>query len=168
MEAWSGFFVAQVGASAALAGLIFVAVSLNLTKVLALSHLPKRAFQALMVLMEILVVSSLALVPQPIAWFGGTAVLVTLPIWITVIVLDAQTLTIAGQAQAVEIAGNNYRHRAFQRMAISQAAALLFVIGAGATLAYGLAGVYWLVPAIIFSYLIALLDAWVLLIEINR
>ena len=53
-------------------------------------------------------------------------------------------------------------------MAISQAAALLFVVGAVATLAFGLVGIYWLAPAIICSYLIALLDAWVLLIEINR
>jgi hypothetical protein len=159
MEAWGGFFIAQVGASAALAGLIFVAVSLNLTKVLALSHLPKRAFQALMVLMEILIISSLALVPQPLSWFGGEMVLVTLPIWITVIVFDAQTLVIAGK---------DYRRRSVQRMVISQAAALLFVVGAVATLAFGLVGIYWLAPAIICSYLIALLDAWVLLIEINR
>jgi hypothetical protein len=142
-----------------LAGLIFVAVSLNLTKVLALSHLPKRAFQALMVLMEILIISSLALVPQPLSWFGGEMVLVTLPIWITVIVFDAQTLVIAGK---------DYRRRSVQRMVISQAAALLFVVGAVATLAFGLVGIYWLAPAIICSYLIALLDAWVLLIEINR
>jgi hypothetical protein len=40
MEPWGGFFIAQVGASAALAGLIFVAVSLNLTKVLALAICP--------------------------------------------------------------------------------------------------------------------------------
>jgi hypothetical protein len=159
MEAWGGFFIAQVGASAALAGLIFVAVSLNLTKVLALSHLPKRAFQALMVLMEILIISSLALVPQPLSWFGGEMVLVTLPIWITVIVFAAQTLVIAGK---------DYRRRSVQRMVISQAAALLFVVGAVATLAFGLVGIYGLAPAIICSYLIALLDAWVLLIEINR
>ena len=159
MEAWGGFFIAQVGASAALAGLIFVAVSPNLTKVLALSHLPKRAFQALMVLMEILIVSSLALVPQPLSWFGGEAILISLPIWITVIVFDTQTLVIAGK---------DYRRRSVQRMAISQAAALLFVVGAVATLAFGLVGIYWLAPAIICSYLIALLDAWVLLIEINR
>jgi hypothetical protein len=36
-------------------------------------------------------------------------------------------------------------------MAISQTAALLFVVGAVAILVFGLAGVYWLVPAIICS-----------------
>ena len=32
----------------------------------------------------------------------------------------------------------------------------------------GVDGLYWLVPAVIFSLLKALLDAWVLLVEINR
>ncbi len=32
----------------------------------------------------------------------------------------------------------------------------------------GRSGFYWIVPGIIFSYLVALLNAWVLLIEINR
>jgi hypothetical protein len=53
-------------------------------------------------------------------------------------------------------------------MAISQAAALLFVVGAVVTLGFGLAGIYWLAPAIICSYFIALLDAWMLLVEVNR
>jgi hypothetical protein len=159
MESWSGFFVAQVGASAALAGLIFVAVSLNLTKIIALAHLPMRAFQALMVVMEILIISSLALVPEPLLWFGGEAILITIPIWTVVIGFDLR---------ALKIAGKEYRRRSLERMVLSQTAALLFVIGAGTIAAFGLAGIYWLVPAIICSYLIALLDAWVLLIEINR
>jgi hypothetical protein len=76
-------------------------------------------------------------------WPGSSS---SLPIWI----FDAQTLAIASK---------EYRSRSLQRMAISQAAALLFVVGAVATPGFGLAGVYWLAPAIICSYFIALLDA---------
>jgi modulator of FtsH protease len=29
-------------------------------------------------------------------------------------------------------------------------------------------GIFWIVPAIVFSFIKAVLDAWVLLVEINR
>ena len=32
----------------------------------------------------------------------------------------------------------------------------------------GAGGLYWLVPAIVISFIKAILDAWVLLVEINR
>ena len=66
------------------------------------------------------------------------------------------------------VAGTEYRRRSLQRMVISQVAALFFVAGGIAILTQGIAGVYAFVPAVICSYLIALLDAWVLLVEINR
>ena len=47
MEGWDNFFIAEVGASAALAGLIFVAVSLNLPKILSVGGLPDRVTNGL-------------------------------------------------------------------------------------------------------------------------
>jgi modulator of FtsH protease len=60
---WSNFFVAEVGAAAALSGLLFVAVSINLTRILAIAHLPDRAAETLYVLLGVLVVASFGLVP---------------------------------------------------------------------------------------------------------
>ena len=66
IEAWVNFFVAQCGASAALLGLIFVSVSLNLTKILSHPLLPGRAFAAMFLLLAVLLAASLMLVPgQP-------------------------------------------------------------------------------------------------------
>lgn len=71
LDGWDNFFVAQLGASAALAGLLFVGVSINMTKILAYPTLPRRALRALIMLVTILIVSSLFLVPgQPIAQLG--------------------------------------------------------------------------------------------------
>jgi modulator of FtsH protease len=63
MSGWESFYVAQVGASAAAAGLVFVGVSINLNKILKYPSLPGRALEALVVLMLVLVASSLTLVP---------------------------------------------------------------------------------------------------------
>ena len=158
MQDWGIFFAAQVGASAALAGLIFVSVSLSLAKIIASAHLPTRAFQALVVLLEILVIASLAIVPQSRATLGAEVLIIGAAIWALVLAFDRGSL---------KSAGTDYRARALARMALSQVAALLYVV-AGIVLLASSSGLYWLVPAIIGSYLIAMLDAWVLLVEINR
>src|SRR5262245_27883668 len=63
LDAWQPFFTAQLGAAAALAGLLFVGLSLNLTKILTYPALPTRSMIALVLLLVILVVSSLMLIP---------------------------------------------------------------------------------------------------------
>jgi len=63
MTGWANFFLAQVSAAAALTGLIFVAVSINLTKILAYPTLPGRALEALLYLLTVLVIGTLGLVP---------------------------------------------------------------------------------------------------------
>ena len=70
-EAWANFFIAQCGASAALLGLLFVSVSLNLARILSFPQLPDRALVVLLLLFAVLVLSSLMLMPgQPIRAIG--------------------------------------------------------------------------------------------------
>ena len=61
--AWSDLFVATAGASAALAGLVFVAVSINLERILEFAGLPERALQTLLLLLGVVVVSIIGLIP---------------------------------------------------------------------------------------------------------
>jgi len=60
---WAAFYTAQLGAAAALGGLVFVGLSLNLKKILSYAWLPVRALLELMVLMAILIISSFMLMP---------------------------------------------------------------------------------------------------------
>lgn len=74
---WTGFFTAQLGAAATLGGLVFVGLSLNLTKILSFPALPNRALLALGVLLGILVVSSFILIPGQSIELIGFEILAT-------------------------------------------------------------------------------------------
>src|SRR5271154_2281559 len=82
IAAWRDFFGACAGASAALAGLIFVALSVNIAEILKFEHPPARAAAAMGALMLILTVSLAALAPQPPAWLGVEVLALTLLAWL--------------------------------------------------------------------------------------
>ena len=60
---WTDFFIAAAGASAALAGLVFVSLSVNINRILQFSNLPSRSASTIGALMLILVTSMAALIP---------------------------------------------------------------------------------------------------------
>jgi modulator of FtsH protease len=62
-ELWHDFFIGVAGAAAALTGLLFVSLSINLRQILGQVWLPRRAGLALMLLFETLVIAILGLVP---------------------------------------------------------------------------------------------------------
>ena len=66
-EGWGELFLAA-GASAALAGLLFVAVSINLDRIIALRSPPGAALGSIVLLVAVLMVSTFALVPGQPRW----------------------------------------------------------------------------------------------------
>lgn len=79
---WSNFLVAQAGAAAALTGLIFVAVSINLSKILEYPGVSTRAAESIILLLGVVLNSSLALVPsQPLRALGAEILFVGSVIW---------------------------------------------------------------------------------------
>ena len=162
MNDWQSFFVAEVGASAALLGLLFVSLSINLTKILSFRPLPNRAFGALLALLAVLVVSSLLLTPgQPTPIVGGEVLVIGLCVWVAITFFDVDVWrNTAKDAQ--------HRPRLVALSVIDQIATLLYVVAGVVVFKYGVVGAYWLVPAFLFSFIKATMDAWVLLIEINR
>jgi modulator of FtsH protease len=92
MAGWDSFFVAQVGASAALAGLVFVGISLNQAKIMASAYLPNRAQEALVVLLVNLLLSSLFLTPgQSAVSLGAEVLAVGLIAWAVVLLLHVDS-----------------------------------------------------------------------------
>jgi hypothetical protein len=158
MQGWHDFFVAEAGASAALAGLLFVAISINLTRILEYRHLPSRAVEALLALLSVLVIATFALVPSQsarayAAEIGGAG----LVIWALQTVALARTWKDA-----------HPRAKSTARILTNQLPALPFVI-AGVLLAAGHpTALYWIVPGTLLSFAAGIFGAWVLLIEIQR
>jgi modulator of FtsH protease len=164
LEEWKDFFFAQVGASAALTGLIFVGVSINLSKIIGIAPLVNRALQALVVLITILMVASLVLVPdQPLTLLGLEVLVISLIVGAMLLAFDLRTLTDITRPEAQQ-----YQRALRFNSLMNQVATVFYVIGGVTMLSDNSSGVYWLVPAILFSFLKAITDAWILLIEINR
>jgi hypothetical protein len=160
MSEWENFLLAEVGASAALAGLIFVAVSINLNRIISIPKLPNRAFESLLVLLTVLIVSSLLLVPgQSISIVGVEVLVIGFLVWIMMIFNDVK---IWQNTETV------YKGRYILLIFFNQLTMLPYLVAGVILFFTGLIGLYWLVPAVIFSFIKALADAWVLLIEINR
>ena len=160
MHEWSDFFVATAGAAAALTGLIFVGVSISLTKILALPTLPNRAFVSITLLLCILTISVLALVPQKlITWLGFDILIIGMVVWIIVTRIDFKNY---------KKIDKEYKRHYFWMLAVDQLAILPYLF-AGLLISFqNSSGLYWIVPAIIVSFIKSVTDAWVLLVEINR
>jgi hypothetical protein len=80
---WHDFFVADAGASAAPAGLIFVGISIGLDDLIKYPHLLNRAAGAFAILIAVLVASSLMLAPGlSNRTYGVLLVLVSVASWL--------------------------------------------------------------------------------------
>ena len=165
MDEWHDFFLAQAGAAGVLTGLVFVGASINLEKILSdpTSGLAGRAAEALVLLVAVLTASCLLLVPGQGAVLAGIEVLVIgVADWAAVV--SIQLLRVRSwRAMRADL-----RQAFVLRVALGQIATLPLVVAGIAVLAGGLGGLYWLVAGMVFSILVALFEAWVLLIEINR
>jgi len=160
MNEWHDLFVATAGASAALTGLIFVGVSINLARILSIPKLPGRALLSLILLMTILIISIVLLMPQQlITGIGIEVFIIGLCCWLLALRIDISIQ----RSTSKEFKNLNLFNLAFEQTAVLPypIAAIFFLSGNDF-------GFYLIVIAFILSFIKAMADAWVLLIEINR
>ncbi|MEJ0049595.1 MAG: hypothetical protein WDN04_28555 [Rhodospirillales bacterium] len=161
MASWGSFFQGELGAAAALAGLLFVSVSVNQARILELGRMADRGLEALGMLMLVLAVASLALVPgQSLRTFGAEI------LGVGVVALAALIPLQQAYLRQVDAA---HRRRSGHMVAVNRSAVAI-VAAAGAIIVWrgDLVGVYVLPLGILLSFFAAGANAWVLLIEINR
>jgi hypothetical protein len=159
VDQWHEFAVATAGAAATLTGLLFVAISINLDRILEFDRLPRRAAGTLSLLLAILIAALFLLAPGQ----GNAAVGVE---------LGATGLMLA--AVAVYIAVRTTRADGdplvwtIGPLATLLVPAVALVLAGLTTWASGGGGLYWFLAAAVSGFSAAAADAWVLLVEVKR
>jgi modulator of FtsH protease len=154
---WHDFFVGTIGASAALTGLLFVTISINLEQILKFPFLPGRAAGTLGLLVAALVVSGFALAPGQSNRALG---LETAAVGVAIVV---QSLWVSLRRR-----GGERNTRVPQHLIPLLLPGLAFIAGGLSLVAGGGGGFYWVLAAVLLAFVVASINAWVLLVEILR
>ena len=158
---WNTFFAAQAGASAALAGLVFVALSINLREILAHPALvPGRAAEALIMMVQPVFIALVVLIPsQGMRTLG-----------FEMLILGAIAFAFVNGViwRSFEAAREREMREFVLRIGMAELALLPTII-AGALLIDGSAtGLDWQAFGVLMCLAVGITDAWVLLVEILR
>jgi modulator of FtsH protease len=159
LAAWSTFFATEATVAATLVGLLFVAVSLNIERILAFDHLPARAADVLGTFVVVLLMALGALVP------GRTNV----EFGIVLLVLATPLAMISFKAQRASL-------RAFAgRSALVYGRVLMVILSIGLYFTAALlllenrdGALLALAAGMNVALVVSISNCWVLLVEIKR
>ena len=160
IAAWEGFAVALAGAAAVLAGLVFVAVSINIDRILPVRGLPGRAGESVILFLTALIACAFVLVPhQPASALG-----------VELLLLGLLALSLLLLIVMPAVRGPSRQPTSWHAARIVGIVAVtLPIVLAGASLVHWLPGeLYWLVAGVLAALLVGTANAWVLLVEVVR
>jgi modulator of FtsH protease len=157
---WNTLLAVEAGAAATLTGLVFVALSVNLGKIVAFPGLPGRAAESILQFLEVFLISTAALIPRQ----SGHAlalefIAIGFALWLA---------QLAGQIGYLKQRAGHPWSWFVYRAILSQAATIPFCVAGIALLLDAPGALYWLVPGFVFSFVAGGVSAWVLLVEIQR
>jgi hypothetical protein len=158
-EPWHDFATSFAGASAALLGLAFLAISFNLDAILKHRELPGRAVETLAFFAFPLFGSLLLQVPglSNVGLGVGQAVLTT-----------GMAVLVASDVPRWKRERNDPLSWRLTHLAPALIIAVLSGTGTVATFASGFGGLYWLAASMVTATAAGIINSWVLLVEIKR
>jgi modulator of FtsH protease len=161
LQGWGEFGVAAAGATAALAGLLIVAMSVNVREIVASRALVHGARSTIASLVLAIVTSLLLLVPgQPVGLLGAETLALTVP---------AAILQVSSIRTQRRMSGEGITGGVLAFIVVLALLQYLPFLAAGVLLALGLAAGAWALAAGIAIVVIAsMINAWVLLLEVQR
>ena len=160
LEEWTDFNVAMIGATAALAGLLIVAVSVNLKAIVTSVALTARVAAALSMLVVALAASALGLAPEQPIWAYGVEVLAATAVGAyfelrAIIDMSHQPIFSRRQRFAKSLAGTT-------PVVAYLAGSVLLIAG------FDAAGLWFVAVGAILAIASAILHSWVVLVEVLR
>ena len=157
---WSTLLAVEAGAAATLTGLVFVAVSINLNRIVTIPGLPGRAAESILQFLGVFFISTVALIPgQSERILAVEFLVIGTVLWIAQVV---------GIVRYLRLRTGHPRTWWLRRAVLSQLATVPFLIAGVALLLEAPGALYWLVPGFILSFVAGVISAWVLLVEILR
>ena len=163
ISVWAGFFgiIAQVGAT--LAGLLFVGLTISLQHVLAARGYLARAFSALFLQFEVLVIGVFGLVPnQPAVVLGVEFIVTGGALFLGIFIF---TRNFPEDEHSTVLGSNGWR---LMRTALTSVGTLLPAASGIALIAGWRGALYLLIPSVIACVYQAIGYAWVFAVEIPR
>lgn len=160
LEGWTDFNVAMVGATAALAGLLIVAMSVNISTIMTSPTLPARAASSIAALVLAIVAGALGLVPAQSEVAYGVEVLVAAAI---AAVFQVHAMRVIAHKDRISAAGR------FGKSVIGVIPLAAFLVGAVLIIAgAAAAGLVAVAVGSLLAVVAAILISWVMLVEVLR
>jgi len=160
LDPWHDFFVASAGASAALAGLIIVAMSVNIVTIIGIPSMTSRAAATIANLVLVVVVSIVALVPDLGNVALGTA--------ITVCGAGALYIAVDSARNVLSVRAGRPIGQALVKGAVLIVPVALVALGGIFVCFASPAGLDLVALGTVLAFVGSVTNAWVLLVEILR
>jgi hypothetical protein len=155
--AWRELYLMIGGAAAVLTGLIFVAVSLHPTPVLADRYMRGRAESSLLALMVVLLISGAVLIPEQPVWLLGVEV--------AILAIAPHSSGLRGLRGLRHLRAPRQQRIVVELLVGLAAAALGFLAGVSLVIHWG-GGLWLLLPGGAIALASSVWNAWRLMVEV--